>query len=352
MSTGSAAELPEPRSGSGAPAVDWNVAASTAKRLLSAGPNIGRLDAMRAVHQLRGLSTKAEAHVREVTGLGEGLPLLEGDVVDRAGWVDSATEGMAALLGKGGGSGRLSGMLAGTAGVQAGIVLAYLGTKVLGQYDPFTGGGFGRLVLVAPNIVAAQRALDVPAEDFSQWVCLHESTHRLQFTAVPWLREHFANEVGRLMNTMDESSGAVLARLPDALREVRKRSEKVNIIELLQSPSQRLLLDRLLALSTLLEGHADHVMDAVGPDVVPSVHTIRSRFNQRRTGGGLGDRLLRALLGVDAKIRQYEEGKAFTDHVVGEVGMAGFNAVWTSPNTLPTRAEIAEPATWIRRIHG
>lgn len=112
------------------------------------------------------------------------------------------------------------------------------------------------------------------------------------------------------------------------------------------------MFDRLLALSTLLEGHADFVMDAVGPQVVPSVELIRSRFTARRKGGGLIDRVLRSLLGVDAKLRQYEQGAKFTKHVVEAVGMDGFNAVWTSPNTLPTRAEITDPAAWVRRLHG
>jgi putative hydrolase len=110
------------------------------------------------------------------------------------------------------------------------------------------------------------------------------------------------------------------------------------------------VLDRLIALSTLLEGHADHVMDAVGPSVVPSVGTIRSRFTARRKGGGLLDRILRTVLGVEAKVRQYAEGAEFTEYVVERVGMDGFNAIWTSAETLPTRAEIAEPMTWLRRV--
>jgi putative hydrolase len=93
-------------------------------------------------------------------------------------------------------------------------------------------------------------------------------------------------------------------------------------------------------------------MDAVGPQVVPTVDVIRSRFSARRQGGGVFDRMLRALLGLDAKIRQYEEGAKFTKHVVDAVGMEGFNAVWRSPNTLPTRAEISDPAAWVRRLHG
>jgi coenzyme F420 biosynthesis associated uncharacterized protein len=134
------------------------------------------------------------------------------------------------------------------------------------------------------------------------------------------------------------------------ISSLRDRRDGLAVIELLQGPEQRAVLDRLLALSTLLEGHADHVMDAVGPSVVPSVGTIRARFTDRRRGGGLLDRVLRMLLGVDAKIRQYAIGSAFTKAVVGEVGMQRFNTVWSSPRTLPSRDELADPPSWLRRV--
>jgi coenzyme F420 biosynthesis associated uncharacterized protein len=346
------------------PIVDWSLAASTGAFLVRSGPAVPREEAERAVDELRQLTMDAEAPVRVLTGLGEGLPLLPGHVVDRPGWVRSAAAGLDALTSKAlpeGQTGPLAPLLAGGAGVQTGVVLAFLGARVLGQYDPFGGpDNAGQLVLVAPNVVSAQRAMRVPGRDFRLWVCLHECTHRLQFTAVDWLRDYFADEVERLVggltSTAAEGLTDLVGRLPEALRQARRSKSTSDtmpaLAELLQSPRQREVFDRLLALSTLLEGHADYVMDAVGPSVVPSVETIRERFTARRKGGGLLDRVLRSLLGVDAKIRQYAQGAAFTREVVGSVGMSGFNAVWTSPNTLPTRAEIAEPAAWVRRVHG
>ncbi|MBA8826559.1 coenzyme F420 biosynthesis associated uncharacterized protein [Saccharopolyspora lacisalsi] len=353
--------------------MDWDVAVSTAKRLIKSGPEIPRADADRAVRSLREFSVEAETHVRELTGLGRDLPVLEGDVVDRPGWLNGSARGLAELTDAAlattntASTGPLSDLMSGIssrgAGVQTGAVLAYLATKVLGQYDPFTPPGPGgerpgRLLLVAPNIVAAQRAMDVPERDFQMWVCLHESTHRLQFNAVPWLREHFANSIGELLTEMESSAGEMLGRLPTAAREVfsgrhgESSPGMLGFIELIQTPRQRAALDRIIAISTLLEGHADHVMDAVGPQVVPSVHTIRQRFTDRRAGGGILDRLLRSLLGVDAKIKQYAQGAAFTRHVVDTVGMEGFNAVWSAPEHLPSRAEITDPAVWLRRVHG
>jgi coenzyme F420 biosynthesis associated uncharacterized protein len=346
-----------------APPVDWSVAIGTGQALARGGPAVEPAEAREAVRELRGITATAEQHVRDLTGLGEGLPLREGEVVDRPGWVKAAAEGIASMTDgvlPGTYGGPVGNVLAGTAGVQAGMVLAFLSSRVLGQYDPFGGEpGAGRLLLVAPNIVAAQRALSVSAEDFRLWVCLHECTHRLQFTAVPWLRDYFSGQVGKLLASIDDSALDAVGRLPEVIRTAKERLRTgaqslgpLGVIELFQSAEQRELLDRLLALSTLLEGHADHVMDAVGPQVVPSVAVIRSRFAERRKGGGLLDRLLRSVLGVEAKVRQYAEGSAFTGQVVDAVGMSGFNAVWSAPETLPTRAEIRDPALWLHRVHG
>jgi coenzyme F420 biosynthesis associated uncharacterized protein len=346
-----------------APPVDWSVAISTGQALARGGPVVAPEEARAAVREMRDITSVAEQHVRDLTGLGHGLPLRDGEVVDRPGWVAAAAQGIASLTDgvlPGTYGGALGKTLSGAAGVQAGMVLAFLSSRVLGQYDPFGGDAdSGRLLLVAPNVVAAQRALSVPAADFRMWVCLHECTHRLQFTAVPWLRGYFSGEVGRLLSSIDDGGLDTLSRLPEVLRTAKERLRSgaaqlgpMGMIELFQSPEQRALLDNLLALSTLLEGHADHVMDAVGPQVVPTVAVIRRRFAERRKGGGLLDRVLRSLLGVDAKVRQYAEGSAFTRQVVESVGMTGFNAVWTSPETLPTRAEIADPALWLHRVHG
>lgn len=123
-------------------------------------------------------------------------------------------------------------------------------------------------------------------------------------------------------------------------------------MEIVQTPAQREILGRLTAVMSLLEGHADFVMDGVGPAVVPSVAEIREKFQQRRAKGASRlDMALRKLLGLDAKLRQYRDGERFVRAVVDQVGMDGFNRVWTSPNTLPTKTEIAKPADWVARVH-
>lgn len=338
--------------------VDWSLAASTGAFLVRGGPSLAPAEAEVVVSELRDLTVEAEGHVRGLTGLGAGLPLLPAEVVDRPGWIRAAASGLGELTGRAmpdDDRGKLAPLLASGAGVQTGVVLAFLGSRVLGQYDPFGGpGAAGQLVLVAPNVASAQRAMRVSGRDFRMWVCLHECTHRLQFTAVEWLRDYFANQVAELVGGLADDDGiaSLAGRLPDALKQAKQaRSEgSMGLVELFHSPAQREIFDRLLALSTLLEGHADYVMDAVGPDVVPTVRTIRRRFTARRSGGSPLERFLRSLLGIDAKIAQYARGSEFTRHVVGEAGMDGFNRVWTAPETLPTRAEISDPDAWLRRV--
>jgi len=208
---------------------------------------------------------------------------------------------------------------------------------------------------VAPNVVQVERELGVDPGDFRLWVCLHEETHRVQFAATPWLREHLLARSRSLTSDMLGDPGAFLerlsrglAQLPDLLRG----DDGTGLVDLVQTPEQRALLAEVTAVMSLLEGHADVVMDEVGPQVIPSVAVIRERFTRRRAGRGSADRLLRRLLGIDAKMKQYADGAVFVRGVVKEVGMDGFNRVWTAPETLPQPTEISDPSAWVRRVHG
>jgi coenzyme F420 biosynthesis associated uncharacterized protein len=244
-------------------------------------------------------------------------------------------------------------------GAQTGAVLAFISSGILGQYDPFadTSTDDGLLLLVYPNVIAVERQLRVSPADFRLWVCLHEVTHRVQFSANPWLAQHMSQALGVLTSEAADDVTQVVGRLADFVKKRRSGDLGVNdagilgFMRAVQSEPQQVALDQLLVLGTLLEGHADHVMDAVGPAVVPSVQTIRNRFDQRRQRKQPPlQRLLRALLGVDAKLSQYTRGKAFVDHVVDRVGMDRFNTVWTSAETLPQPDEIEDPQRWIDRV--
>ena len=347
--------------------VDWAAAVRAGRRLAPTGPTVSPGQAARAVADLREFSRRAELVVRDTTELGHGLPVDDAEVVDRPGWIAATAEGMERLTGPAvaklvaATGGRAAGRVTrSAAGQQVGFILGFLSGKVLGQFDPLGGDPQrpGRLLLVAPNIVKVERELAADPTDFRLWVCLHESTHRLQFSAVPWLREYFTSLVAEFADKADPDPARMLQRAVAAIKGGTGPGEadepdRRSWIEGIQSPEQRAVFDRVMALMSLLEGHADHVMDAVGPAVVPSVTTIRASFSERRRkGAGPIDRLVRALLGMEMKLAQYVNGGAFVREAVATVGMAGFNAVWQSPDTLPTRAEIADPAAWVRRVHG
>ena len=361
--------------------VDWAAAVRSGQRLAPTGPRLSAGQARAAVADLREFSARAELIVRDTTGLGAGLPVAQARVVDRPGWVAATAAGMELLtqpltdkmaaLVAAKASGRAGprhcagpvtsggsptteekalGRASKVAGTQLGSVLAFLSGRVLGQYDPIIGEGTpagpGLLLLVAPNVVKVERELDADPRDFRMWVCLHESTHRLQFTAVPWLREYFRSLVAELAEHADVQVGELLRRAVAAIG-----GRHGSFVEAIQSPGQRAVFDKMMALMTLLEGHADHVMDAVGPSVIPSVGSIRTGFTRRRqlTRGPI-DRLIRALLGLDMKMAQYATGAAFVSAVVKQVGMERFNTIWTSPETLPSRAETKDPDAWITRV--
>jgi coenzyme F420 biosynthesis associated uncharacterized protein len=339
-------------------AVDWRFAATVGAKLVRTGPAVTEYTRTQVVDQLAEASRKAELPVREVTGLNEGREVPEARVVDRVEWVRAATQSMRVMTGgletDGAGPRLIAGRIT---GAQTGAVLAFVSSGILGQYDPFGPNG-GELLLVYPNVIAVERQLRVLPADFRLWVCLHEVTHRVQFRANPWLADHMSQSLAVLTEDGGEHVGEVLGRLAALVRNRRDGVEPepnssglLGLLRAVQSEPQRHALDQLLVLGTLLEGHADHVMDAVGPAVVSTVTTIRRRFDERRRRKQPPlQRIVRALLGFDAKLSQYTRGKAFVDHVVGRVGMAGFNAVWSSAETLPLPTEIDEPQRWIDRV--
>jgi coenzyme F420 biosynthesis associated uncharacterized protein len=163
-------------------------------------------------------------------------------------------------------------------------------------------------------------------------------------------------EVAALGETFDTDPAELRRRFGDAVGElvnvVRGQGSGAGLLSVLATPDQRVVLDRVTAFMSLVEGHAEWVMNAVSPDVIPTQQVIESRFAaRRRKGGNPLDRLLRRLLGMEAKTRQYVDGSAFVRAVVDRVGVDGFNAIWSSRDTLPSKAEIADPARWITRVH-
>lgn len=346
--------------------VDWAFAKATGRRLVAPGPTVTAAQAAEVVVALRSAAERARVPVAETARMHSpsgSSPVL---IVDRPGWIDANVDSLrsmlepvvAAMLAKRKSPAQAPSNLVQevggkVTGAEAGALMSFFASKILGQYD-LAPEGTPRLLLVAPNMLHTEREMGVDPADFRLWVCLHEETHRVQFTAVPWLRQHVIDSARQLSldlapdpEQLGDKILQLAQNLPDALR-----SGGNGLTDIFATPEQRAQIARVTAIMSLLEGHADVVMDDVGPSVVPSVEHIRARFQQRREGVGGVDKMLRRLLGLEAKMRQYRDGTVFVRAVMDKVGTDGFNAVWTSAETLPLPDEIQNPASWVQRIHG
>lgn len=331
--------------------VDWGLALSTGVRTARSGPQMSMTQAASEVVALRAAADAVVEPVAQITRLSAPTtsPAV---VVDRAEWIRSNTDALRAIMAPlGGDDARAGGVLqpvsSRLAGLQVGLAFGWLSSKVLGQFEalPANADGVARLLLVAPNIVTAAETMGVDADDFKLWVCMHEETHRVQFGANPWLPEFFAAEVAAMVADLDVGPAEVVARIASGVRN----SKSGGIAAWVQSEQMRSRLSAMMALMSLLEGHADWVMDQ-SHEVVPSAPELRRAFEERRRSVGVFDSLIRRLLGMDAKLAQYRDGAAFVRAVVAQVGIDGLNTVWTSPATLPLMSEIAEPDAWIARV--
>ncbi|HQX87037.1 MAG TPA: zinc-dependent metalloprotease [Ornithinibacter sp.] len=347
--------------------VDWEFAKTTGRKLVAAGPAVTREEAVAEVEAIRAAAAAAREPVAETARLRTPDDAPDALVVDRATWIAVNADSMSAMLDptfeeiiakRGGGesatpNATVAAVGAKVTGAEAGALLAFMASKVLGQYD-LAPGGKPALMLVAPNIIDVASTLGVDRADFRAWVCMHEETHRVQFTANPWLREHLIAQARELAvdlapdsERLGELTELLTQRLPEVFRE-----GSTGLTGLFTTPEQREKMADLTAVMSLLEGHADVVMDDVGPAHIPTVAHIRAKFSEKRKGAGAPDRMLRRLLGLEAKLRQYRDGAVFVRGVQKSVGVDGFNAIWTSPETLPLAREIEDPQAWVRRVHG
>jgi coenzyme F420 biosynthesis associated uncharacterized protein len=344
--------------------VDWAFAKATGRLLVQAGPKVMPHQAAEMVGSLRSAAQRSQGPVAETARMHSegGNPVL---IVDRPGWIDANVDSLQSMLepvikamlakrkNPAPGSSLMLGAGGKVTGVEVGTLTAFLSSRILGQYD-LAPDGAPRLMLVAPNVLRTESELRVNAADFRLWICLHEETHRVQFTAVPWLRQHVIDSARRLCldlapdpEQLGEQIRQIAHNLPDALR-----SGGNGLTDIFATPQQRAEIAKMTAIMSLLEGHADVVMDDVGPAIVPSVEHIRAKFQQRRQDVTGVDKILRRLLGLEAKMRQYRDGAAFVRAVTAKVGTDDFNAVWSSPETLPLPEEIQNPPAWVQRVHG
>jgi coenzyme F420 biosynthesis associated uncharacterized protein len=320
--------------------IDWIIAERIATFI--AGSGDGRLPTV----DLAPLAKESEARVVAYTGLQPARPLPPPEGIGRREWVVSNIASMRALLDP---------VLA-RAGENLGL-LGYLAQRVLGQYelvllDEAVENRPPRLLFVLPNLGQAVHSFDADEKEFMTWVTLHEVTHAVQFAGVPWLHPHVGGLVRELLSSAEVRIDAPRKlRLPsrDEARDMVAALRRGDLVSILTTEAERETLDRVQAVMAVIEGHAEHVMDAVAPDLVPSLPRLRAALDQRRRSQSGLSRLLGRLLGMELKLRQYEQGKQFCDAVVREGGVASLQHVFSSPEALPTMAELVDPSAWLAR---
>jgi coenzyme F420 biosynthesis associated uncharacterized protein len=304
--------------------------------------------------------------VSAYTGLSPARPLPAPEGVSRREWVSSNVAAMRLLLDpvlekstQGLGPLRPAvqigmGLVIST---EMGVVLGYMAQRVLGQYelvllDEAVAERAPRLLFVLPNLGQAVSAFGAQDEEFMTWVALHEVTHAVQFSGVPWLHGYLSGLVRELLQSAELRldtprklrlpSGAEIKRVGEALR-------RGDLIAIVTSHAERATLDRVQAVMAVIEGHAEHVMDAVAPDLLPNLPKLREAIDRRRRSQSGLSRLLGKLLGMDMKMRQYEQGKIFCDAVVRQRGVAALHHVFSGPEALPSLEEIRDPRAWLAR---
>lgn len=268
------------------------------------GPSASDASARAIVADLRQQAKRAPEIVREVSGLKHcDIEDVRIDVVSRLGWVSRARESVQTML-------KIVDHPVGDLSLTPTLALA--ARRVLGQFDPFAREP--RLTLVAPNIYQLREMFDLDRRDLALWVSVHEMTHAIQFAAAPWLKDVI---ISRFRQTLADKSGA---------------------------------RDDLIAVLSLLEGHAQFVMNSVPSSLIPSRRPLSKALQNRRKIKGKLETILSDWAGLAHKLAQYDLGENFVKAVVAEGGMNRLNKVWQNPLHLPLNAELESPQLWLARV--
>jgi uncharacterized protein (DUF2342 family) len=379
--------------------IDWGTAQRVGE-LLAGSPPFGGVRSA----SVEPLVREFAGRVGDYSGLRSDTELPALELVDRAGWIAANLKSMRPLLAPitepiAGGKGPFAGPLRSVSGllmgVQVGALTGVLSQRVLGQYDLalLDASVSPRLLLLAPNLARAAGTMGLDRDELVLWVSIHEITHAVQFAGAPWLREYLGGMLEELIEGLqvtisgrpsdedeageheagkdaigggasangngDQRGGWVpnipsMPKLPDAaeLREMVERARRGELLRLTVGEDRWALVERMQAAMSLIEGHAEHTMDAIGAEVLPSLPRLRAAMNHRREHRGLPWRVLERLLGLELKLRQYELGKRFCDAVVDTGGPQALALAWTGPDALPTSAELEQPSLWIARVPG
>lgn len=349
---------PEPQGVDGF--VDWALAARIARRVAGNDPFHDSYLSSSLTSDFAAVTEDAAGLVSEYTR----LPLhgdAAGIVLSRHEWVETNVRSMRRLIAPlteqlPGRLGPLAIVPRSIAGTESGVLLGIMAQRVLGQYDLLfaDANGADAVFYVGGNILTVEKRYAFRPRDFRMWIALHEVTHRAQFTGVPWLREYFLGLVDELMRSMSPDPLRLVRALRDSLDRLRSGRNPIDeggIMAFIATPEQRAALNRIQALMSLLEGHGNAVMNALGREHVAGQERMAATLAARRNPRGVGG-LFQRLLGLDAKMRQYDIGERFIQRIEAEAGPRALDPVWQGPEMLPTLDELDAPLTWLARIDG
>jgi coenzyme F420 biosynthesis associated uncharacterized protein len=347
--------------------VDWALAERIATRLTPRDPFAASYLYGSLSADFDECTAEAEELVEAETGLRSLAGPARARVVDRPAWVRANVHAFQRLLhptlerlGARAGSGR-SVPLAITRKVSAfevGSLLAWMSGRVLGQYDLLVVDDESAteqdlVYYVGPNVLGLERRYGFPPREFRLWLALHEVTHRAQFTGVPWLRQHYLGLVQQALSMVDTDPGQLLSALRSAASGLRQRRDAFDLgglAAVIASEEQRVALGKVAGLMALLEGHGDVTMDRAGAGRVPSAERFSRVLRERRKTASPLARTFRRLIGLEAKLAQYEYGERFIAEVEQAAGEGALDVVWQGPDRLPTLAEIKLPEQWLARV--
>ena len=361
-------------SGPGPGIVDWELARRVAAGALILKPSPASYRSAHLQGEFDELTARAELLVSEATGLHSAHGAARAKVTDRPDWAAANIRSMQRLVGpaldnfQAQRAAKVSApaLAVGRAvsGTQLGLMLAYMATRVLGQYDLLINDEVPEdqdlVSYVGPNLVAVEERYGFPTGQFRLWLALHEVTHRLQFTAVPWLRDHFVGLVGELLEPLSGDPLGLAETVRRVTTEVRAGRNPMSdgdggvagVVGLLATPEQKLALSKISGMMSLLEGHGDVTMDRAGAAEIPGAAEFSRVLHERRASARGFTKLMSRLLGLEAKMRQYAEGERFVLDVEAAGGPSLLTRVWQGPEWLPTLAEIRSPADWVARAGG
>ena len=308
------------------------------------------------------MTARAEQLVGEFTGLAPGDP-AKALALDRQRWVDAniasfrnTLQPFTRRVGERMAQSPFAPAGRAVAGTELGVLMGFLAQRVLGQYDllvPDEGAGdVDAVYYVGPNILALEKRYGFRPGDFRLWIALHEVTHRAQFRAVPWMKGYFLSLIDSTMSLIEPDPKRLvraLERAAEAARRGRNPLDDGGIVALFATDEQRAVLDKVQALMSLLEGHGNVVMDRLGKIHVTGQERMSAALKARRQSGGVGG-VIRKLVGIEMKMRQYEIGEQFITHLEETVGIGALDAAWRGPDCLPTMTELEAPERWLERV--